>query len=44
MNQFDLWTLAGGLIACGVATLLATLLVFFTYRVNTFPANKSPLQ
>ena len=39
-NSFDFWTVAGGLLACGVAILMATLLVFFTYRVNTFLANR----
>jgi hypothetical protein len=39
-DLFDVWTIAGGLLACAVALILATLLVFFTYRVNTFLANR----
>ena len=37
---FDLWTMVAGLLACSVAILLATLLVFLTYRVNTLLANR----
>ena len=37
---FDPWTLLAGLVAYGVAVLLATLLVFFTYRINTLLANR----
>jgi uncharacterized membrane protein YjfL (UPF0719 family) len=37
---FDPWTLLAGLVAYGVAVLLATLLVFGTYRINTLLASR----